>query len=325
MKTLAPDVSENPLFKALKPEYREILAEGALEKEYAAGATIFRQGEPANRLYLVLSGSVALEAAGEKAKGVTVQCLSKGEVLGWSWLFPPFAWQFSARAVQPCTLLVLDGARLLVHCEENPTFGFEVMKQLAPVVIRRLQSTRRKLLASPNAKLLNREPVSTPKAAAVKSEQEGLEELIRKHPFTRGMKEEHLKEMVQNGMLLQFNEGETIFREGDVANRFYLVESGSVVLEAPLKDHSVVPLQVIGAGDVLGWSWLFPPYYWHFNARATQPTRAIFFYGTRLRETCEEKPALGCDLMKRMIRIVIQRLQATRKHLVEAQVSENCP
>jgi CRP-like cAMP-binding protein len=68
---------------------------------------------------------------------------------------------------------------------------------------------------------------------------------------------------------------------------------------------------------VLGWSWLFPPYLWRFDARAATPTKAIFFYGTRLRELCEENHDLGYELMKRVSDIVIKRLQAARRELVE--------
>jgi hypothetical protein len=78
-------------------------------------------------------------------------------------------------------------------------------------------------------------------------------------------------------------------------------------------------LQTIGANDVLGWSWLFPPYYWHFDARATKPTKAIFFYGTWLRENCERDHDFGYEMMKRMSAIVIQRMQAARKQLAQAQ------
>ena len=70
---------------------------------------------------------------------------------------------------------------------------------------------------------------------------------------------------------------------------------------------------------MLGWSWLFPPYYWHFDARALEPTTAIFFYGTRLREQCEQDHDFGYEIMKRMTQVVIQRLQATRKQLLKAR------
>lgn len=144
-----------------------------------------------------------------------------------------------------------------------------------------------------------------------------LEESIRRHPFLKGMSAEHLKILTEASMRAEFKAGEIVFREGDPANRFYLIESGKVELESRKQDQSPVHIQTIGQGDVLGWSWLYPPYYWNFEAAATEPTKAIFFYGTRLREKCDEDPRFGLELMKRMSAVMLQRLQATRKQLLE--------
>src|SRR5262245_4759938 len=146
-------------------------------------------------------------------------------------------------------------------------------------------------------------------SAAVKA----VESVIAEHPFLRGLKAAHLRLLAENAMRLRYETGEHIFLEGDPANRFYLIERGKVSLESHQKDEPAVSIQTIGPGEVLGWSWLFPPYYWHFDARALEPTTAIFFYGTRLREQCEQDHDLGYELMKRMTAIMIQRLQATRK------------
>lgn len=148
---------------------------------------------------------------------------------------------------------------------------------------------------------------------------QALEKIVTNHPFLQGMKSEHLKLLADSAMESSFAADELIFREGDPANRFYLLQEGRVALEMRGKEHSVIPVQIIGAGDVVGWSWLFPPYYWHFDARAVSATKAIFFYGTRLRERCEEDPCLGYDLMKRMAGVIVARLRATRHQLVEAQ------
>lgn len=144
-----------------------------------------------------------------------------------------------------------------------------------------------------------------------------LEIEIAEHPFFKGMRAEHLKQLVDASMAAEFRDGEIIFREGDPANRFYLIVSGKVELQSSRLDLEPVHIQSIGAGDVLGWSWLFPPYYWNFEALAVEPTRAIFIYGTRLRERCEEDPALGYELMKRMSAVMLQRLQATRRELLQ--------
>ena len=146
-----------------------------------------------------------------------------------------------------------------------------------------------------------------------------LATLVAEHPFLTGMIPEHLAVLTDCAMRAHFNVGEVIFREGDPANRFYLFRSGRLALESCVRDRPSVRIQTIGAGDVLGWSWLFPPYYWHFDARALEPTEAIFFYGTRLRELAEVNHSLGYELMKRMAGVVIQRLQATRRQLLAAR------
>jgi len=144
-----------------------------------------------------------------------------------------------------------------------------------------------------------------------------LKDYIAERPFLNGLSEQHQNVLVDCAMIQKFAEGEKIFNEGDPANRFYLILDGEVALESSDGENEPVLIQKIGAGDVLGWSWLFPPYYWHLSARATKPTKAIFFYGTRLRQICEEDATLGYELMKRIAEVVIQRLQATRKELLE--------
>jgi CRP-like cAMP-binding protein len=137
-----------------------------------------------------------------------------------------------------------------------------------------------------------------------------------KHPFLDGLREEHLEVLARCAMPVEFKTGEVLFREGDPANRFFLIQEGRVVIEAGHSGRGVIPIETLGAGDVLGWSWLFPPYYWHFDARAVEPTKAVFLYGTRLREYCDGDHDLGYEMLKRFAEVVIQRLQATRAQLL---------
>src|SRR5688572_1078984 len=109
---------------------------------------------------------------------------------------------------------------------------------------------------------------------------------IAKHPFAKGLSPEHLEALANCAVETHFAKGELIFREDEFANHFYFLLEGEVTLESGAA-NSPIPVETIGAGDVLGWAWLFPPYYWHFSARAERPTRAIFFYGAWLREECE--------------------------------------
>ena len=132
------------------------------------------------------------------------------------------------------------------------------------------------------------------------------------HPFLKGFKAEHLALLAANALPAHFQAGEIIFREGEMANRFYLLTAGAVVLETYTKDRGSAVVDKIGAGDVLGWSWLFAPYYWRMDAKAVEPTNAVFFYGTRLRHEAEKDHDLGYELMRRVAAVAIERLQAAR-------------
>jgi CRP/FNR family cyclic AMP-dependent transcriptional regulator len=136
------------------------------------------------------------------------------------------------------------------------------------------------------------------------------------HPFLAGMNHTQLTLLTDCAIPAHFKPGEIILREGEMANRFYLIESGKVVLESGEDFGEPVVVETIGPGDPLGWSWMFPPYVWHFTARAVEPTEAIFFYGTILREYCERDSSLGYQLFKRMTPIMLRRLQAARKKML---------
>jgi CRP-like cAMP-binding protein len=136
------------------------------------------------------------------------------------------------------------------------------------------------------------------------------------HPFLAGMNRSQLSLLTDCAMVVHFNPGEVIFREGELANRFYLIETGKVILESSGRAGDPVIIDSVGAGDLLGWSWMFPPYVWHFTARAVERTEAIFFYGTILREYCERDHSLGFELFKRMSAVMIKRLQGAREKML---------
>lgn len=141
-----------------------------------------------------------------------------------------------------------------------------------------------------------------------------LHHTIASHPFLQGLSSHQIDTLAACAMPVEFPQGELIFSEGDPANRFYLVLGGSVSIETNAQPPTRIG--TVGAGEVLGWSWLFPPYRWHFSARAAEPTSAVFFYGSRLRETLEIDTALGFELMRRSAAIAVERLQATRLALL---------
>lgn len=142
------------------------------------------------------------------------------------------------------------------------------------------------------------------------------------HPFLAGMNPTQLALLSDCAIAVHFKKGQTILREGEMANRFYLIESGKAVLESGEKSGDRLIIETIGAGDLLGWSWMFPPHVWNFTARATEPTDAIFFYGTILREYCERDPSLGYELFKRMAPVMLRRLQAARQRMLSIQAGQ---
>jgi CRP/FNR family transcriptional regulator, cyclic AMP receptor protein len=136
----------HPFFAGLRRRYLYILAESASQAAFVADQFLFREGEPANGCYLIQKGRVALDAHDSRNDSILIQTLGAGDVLGWSWLFPPFAWHFSARAVEPVKAIVLDGGHLLAAADNDHDFGYELMKRVSRLVIERLQATRSRFL-----------------------------------------------------------------------------------------------------------------------------------------------------------------------------------
>jgi len=313
MNTHATKIAEHPFLKKMSQQSLELILDCLTERVFEAGQIIFKEGEPANLLYLLESGKVALEWREPNCELTHIQTIGAGAVLGWSWLFPPFTWHFKARTLERTKVVVLDGAHLLRTSNEDPQFGYELMKHIAQVLIERLQAAHERLLQANHTEPLPPVAVRSSTTSTELLKAAPLAARIAQHPFLAGMAPEHLRILTATAMPVEFNAGQSIFRAGDVANRFYLIERGLVALGSQKEEDDPIRIKTIGAGEVLGWSWLFPPYYWHFDARALEPTKAIFFYGTRLREQCEQDRTLGFDLMKRVVQVVMKRLQATRE------------
>jgi CRP-like cAMP-binding protein len=144
------------------------------------------------------------------------------------------------------------------------------------------------------------------------------------HPFLDGMEPRRARQLLYSSEVVHYEAGEILFREGQPADRFFLVESGLIALEASVNGHSV-QIDQVGGGEVFGWSWLFPPFAWHFQARVLAPTLLIVCDGSRLLVRCEEDADFGYDVMKRIAQVLIHRLQATRKRLVGIETVLNPP
>jgi CRP/FNR family transcriptional regulator, cyclic AMP receptor protein len=142
---------------------------------------------------------------------------------------------------------------------------------------------------------------------------------ILNHPFLEGMSAYHLRILGDCARAVHFEPGELIFREGDPADRFYLIQKGKVALESRRQDKANPLIQTIETGEVMGWSWMVPPAFWNFDARALESTDAFYIHGNLLRDECESDHDLGYELYKRMAKVMLQRLQATRRQLMNLE------
>jgi CRP/FNR family transcriptional regulator, cyclic AMP receptor protein len=146
METLEHIIGEHCFFAGLEPYYTNLLVGCASNTRFQKGAYIFKEGEEANEFYLIRAGKVALEIFAPQRKPIIVSTLDEGEILGWSWLLPPYHWKFHARAVEDTRAIALDGRCLRVKCEQNHDLGYEILKRFAQIAERRLEATRMQLL-----------------------------------------------------------------------------------------------------------------------------------------------------------------------------------
>lgn len=146
METLERIIAEHPFFDGLESYYTGLLTGCASNVRFSAGSYLFREGEQANQFYLLRAGKVALEIMAPHSHPLTVETLEQDDVLGWSWLVPPYIWTLNGRAIQETRAIALDGKCLRAKCEQNHDLGYEVLRRFAQLMVRRLQATRFQLL-----------------------------------------------------------------------------------------------------------------------------------------------------------------------------------
>ena len=144
-----------------------------------------------------------------------------------------------------------------------------------------------------------------------------LNELVAGSPVFAGLSRGHLELIAGCGQNTGFEPGEYVFREGGPAETFYLIRHGRVLLETFVPGRGALTVQTIDEDDVLGWSWLFSPYRWHYDARALELVRAVAFDGACLRAKCDAEHDFGYELLRRFTPVVLRRLQATRLQLMD--------
>jgi CRP/FNR family transcriptional regulator, cyclic AMP receptor protein len=146
METTETILASSPYLTGLPAEIINLLAEHSTVTHVDAGKYIFHEGEVAKHLYIIKHGRVALEQFAPNLKAITIQTLSEGELLGWSWLIPPHYWRFDAHAIESTELIVCDGNHLRQKCDEDPKIGYEIIKRIAYLLGQRLYATRIQLM-----------------------------------------------------------------------------------------------------------------------------------------------------------------------------------
>jgi CRP/FNR family transcriptional regulator, cyclic AMP receptor protein len=136
----------HPFFANIAPEYSELVAGCARNHLFQAGHYLFHEGERADEFFLIREGRVALEIVAPGYPAIVFQTLGKGEIVGASWLVPPYRWMFDARALEYTRALGLDAECLRGKCETDHDLGYEMMKRFLPVLIQRLHATRLQIL-----------------------------------------------------------------------------------------------------------------------------------------------------------------------------------
>jgi len=146
MESLERIIAEHPFFEGLDSEFVQLMVSCASNVRFKADTYILKEGDPANTFYLIREGKVAVELFAPQRRPIIVATLGVGELLGWSWLLPPFQWRFHARAIDGVRAIALDGKCLRTKCEENHDLGYAVLKRFAQIMERRLEATRLQLL-----------------------------------------------------------------------------------------------------------------------------------------------------------------------------------
>jgi CRP/FNR family cyclic AMP-dependent transcriptional regulator len=144
METLEPILRQHSFFKDIPQQYIDFIVGCTSHTVFKVGDTILKEGEPADKFYLIRSGHVAVYIA--KPSEITIETIHENDILGWSWLIPPYRYRFSAKAVENTRVLALDGKCLREKCEKNPDLGYALLKKIISILTERLDATRVRLL-----------------------------------------------------------------------------------------------------------------------------------------------------------------------------------
>jgi len=135
-------VGEHPFFANLDADFLDLVTGCAKNVRYDPGQHLFREGGDADQFFLVRDGHVALEFATGRGSSVTFLTVGPGDAVGYSWIFPPYKWDYDTRAVEATRVVALDAVCLRTKCDANTALGYEVMKRAVPFIVERMKAAR---------------------------------------------------------------------------------------------------------------------------------------------------------------------------------------
>jgi CRP/FNR family transcriptional regulator, cyclic AMP receptor protein len=141
---------------------------------------------------------------------------------------------------------------------------------------------------------------------------------LAEHPFLRSLPPSGLERLAPVASLVRMPARHQIFAEGGYAGKFWLIRSGAVALVLEIPGWGPTVIETLGRSDVLGWSWMFPPYRWTLGAVTTEAVEMIEFDGPSVQSAFDADPQLGYEMTRRFTRVIARRLQATRSRLLRA-------
>lgn len=144
---MAKRVALHPFLAGMNRTHLALLADCAIAAHFEKGQTILRKGEFAKGFYLIESGEAVLESGEESGQPVVVDTIGPGDSLGWSWMFPPYVWRFTACAVEHIDAIFFYGTTLREYCEKDHSLGYELLKRTNRAMLRGLQATRDRMLS----------------------------------------------------------------------------------------------------------------------------------------------------------------------------------
>lgn len=148
MSKLKRYLDSHPIFffHDMEEQYLDILDACSETREYKADACIFKAGDEAAHFHIIQTGEVSIHVKGAKGDNITIQTVSSGEVLGFSWMMVPYLYRFDATALEPTITHAFDARRLRKEIEKDRAFGYDLVTRFNQVISQRLQATRLQII-----------------------------------------------------------------------------------------------------------------------------------------------------------------------------------